>query len=60
MNGNGIDSSAQGRAAYEAPRVERLGFFHVETQNGCLFGKQWGGSDSWAGIIGVTISNCSG
>ena len=41
MNGNGIDSSAQGRAAYEAPRVERLGFFHVETQNGCLFGKQW-------------------
>jgi hypothetical protein len=45
MNGNGIDSSAQGRAAYEAPRVERLGFFHVETQNGCLFGKQWGGPD---------------
>ena len=60
MNASGIDSSARGKAAYEAPSVERLGFFHVETRNFCLLGKQFGGHDSWAGIIGVPISNCSG
>ncbi len=57
---SGIDSSAQGKVAYEAPRVERLGFFHVETRNFCVLGKQWGGHDSFAGIVGVPISNCSG
>ncbi len=59
MNASGIDSSAQGKAAYEAPSVERLGFFHAETRNFCVLGKQWGGHDSWAGIVGVPISNCS-
>lgn len=44
---------------YEAPSLEKLGAFHVETQTGCIFGKQWGGYDTWAGIVGITISNCS-
>jgi hypothetical protein len=47
------------RDAYEPPRLERLGDFHVETRNGCFLGKQWNGHDAWAGIIGVPISNCS-
>jgi hypothetical protein len=59
MNASGIDSSTQGKAAYEAPSVERLGFFHVETRNFCVLGKQWGGHDTWAGIVGVPIGNCS-
>ena len=60
MNGIRNDSSAQGKAAYEAPSIERLGSFHVETRNFCVLGKQYGGHDSWAGIVGVPISNCSG
>ena len=31
MDGSGIES--QGKVAYEAPRVERLGFFHEETSS---------------------------
>jgi hypothetical protein len=57
MDGSGIES--QGKVAYEAPCVERLGFFHEETRNFCVLGKQWGGHDSFAGIVGVPISNCS-
>jgi hypothetical protein len=49
-----------GKALYEAPRIEQLGRFHIETRDGCFFGKQWGGHDAIAGIIGVPISNCSG
>lgn len=60
MKANGMNPGAGGKAAYEAPTVERLGFFHVETQNFCILGKQWGGHDTWAGIIGAPISNCSG
>jgi hypothetical protein len=59
MNASGNDSRPQGKAAYEAPSVERLGFFHVETRNFCILGKQFGGHDSWAGIVGVPIGNCS-
>lgn len=59
MNARSIDSSADGKAAYEAPSIQPLGLFHVETKY-CAFGKNWGGHDSWAGIIGVAISNCSG
>ena len=59
MNARSNGMSAVGKAAYEAPSIQPLGFFHVETQY-CLFGKQWGGHDSWAGIVGVPISNCSG
>lgn len=60
MNQKRTDPSAERRAAYEAPSLERLGSFHVETRNFCILGKQYGGHDSWAGIVGVPISNCSG
>lgn len=60
MYGSGMDSRARGKGIYEAPSIEQLGSFHVETQNICVLGKQWGGHDSWAGIVGVPISNCSG
>jgi len=60
MDTKTIDHSAGTRAAYEAPSIEQLGFFHVETRNFCVLGKQFGGHDSWAGIVGVPISNCSG
>lgn len=56
----GIDRSADSRAAYVAPSIERLGLFHVETRNFCVLGKQFGGHDTWAGIVGIAISNCSG
>ena len=59
MDAGRSDSRAEGKAAYEAPSIQPLGSFHVETQY-CLFGKQWGGHDSFAGVIGVPISNCSG
>ena len=57
LDGRAIDNV---KAAYEAPRLEQLGRFHLETRDGCFFGKQWGGHDAIAGIIGVPISNCSG
>lgn len=60
MNGCGATPDFGDKAVYEAPSIDRLGFFHVETKNFCVLGKQWGGYDSWAGIIGVPISNCSG
>jgi hypothetical protein len=55
-NGSGTGA----KMTYEAPALQALGSFHVETQSGCLFGKQWGGHDTFAGIVGVPISNCSG
>jgi hypothetical protein len=60
MTVSGNDSSAQGKGIYEAPSIQRLGLFHVETRNICVLGKQWGGHDSFAGIVGVPIGNCSG
>jgi hypothetical protein len=56
INGSGTGA----KEAYEAPALQALGSFHVETQSGCLFGKQFGGHDTFAGIVGVPISNCSG
>lgn len=53
------DQGGDGKATYEAPKLERLGFFHVETRNFCVLGKQFGGHDGWSGIVGVPISNCS-
>jgi hypothetical protein len=60
LNANGMDSRAEGKAVYESPSMEKLGFFHVETRNGCFLGKQWSGQDGWGAIIGIPISNCSG
>lgn len=60
MNAETNGCAAGDKARYEAPALQALGTFHVETQSGCLFGKQWGGHDTWAGIIGLPISNCSG
>ena len=54
--------SCTGPEAYQPPRLERLGQFHVETQNGCFAGKQWGGQDAWSSIIpgiNIPVSNCS-
>lgn len=53
------DQGAKEKTTYETPRFEQLGTFHLETRNFCIAGKQWGGHDGWAGIIGVPISNCS-
>jgi hypothetical protein len=58
LNADGAGSCTDGKAVYEAPSIEKLGFFHVETRV-CLWGKQWGGYDSFAGIVNVPISNCS-
>ena len=61
MNGIGMGHSDKPRDVYEPPRLEQLGEFHVETRNGCFFGKQWGGHDAFGAIIGgAPISNCSG
>lgn len=59
MNVRGAEGRLGDKGAYEAPSIELLGSFHVETRNFCILGKQWGGHDSWAGIVGVPISNCS-
>ena len=47
--------------AYEAPALYDLGTVHEQTlTQGCLFGKQWGGSDGFTFMgISVPISNCS-
>lgn len=44
------------KEAYEAPRLNKLGHFHIETQQVCILDKTWGGYDGWGHI---PISNCS-
>ena len=48
-------------AAYEPPALYDLGTVHEQTLTyGCLFNKQWGGSDGFTFMgIDVPISNCS-
>jgi hypothetical protein len=47
-------------AAYEPPALRDLGSFTTLTQNICVFGKQFGGSDGITFMgISVPISNCS-
>ena len=46
--------------SYEAPALYDLGTVHEQTLHGCLFNKQWGGSDGFTFMgIDVPISNCS-
>ena len=47
--------------SYEAPALYDLGTVHEQTLTyGCLFNKQWGGSDGFTFMgIDVPISNCS-
>jgi hypothetical protein len=47
-------------STYEPPVLVELGSVAEQTLHGCLFGKQWGGSDGWTFMgINVPISNCS-
>jgi hypothetical protein len=47
--------------SYEPPVLYDLGTVHEQTlTHGCLFNKQWGGSDGFTFMgIDVPISNCS-
>lgn len=54
-----VSSTEKAKPTYEAPALQELGSFHVETLSGCLFGKQWGGHDTFGSIVGLPISNCS-
>ena len=46
--------------SYEPPTLIELGSVAEHTLNGCLLGKQWGGSDGFSFMgINVPISNCS-
>lgn len=58
LDARDIGPTSMGRGVYEAPTLERLGSFHVETQT-CFWGKQLGGHDTLAGIVGIEISSCS-
>ncbi|HUA02604.1 MAG TPA: hypothetical protein VMB27_01800 [Solirubrobacteraceae bacterium] len=60
VKAQGTGAGENKRAAYEAPRLEQLGLFHVETQDGCFWGKQWGDHDAIGAITGLPIGNCSG
>jgi hypothetical protein len=60
LNAQRTGATEKKRAAYEPPRLEQLGLFRVETQNGCFWGKQWGDHDALGAITGLPIGNCSG
>jgi hypothetical protein len=57
MTPRGLDAAP----AYEPPALVDLGTLHEQTLTyGCLFGKQFGGSDGFTFMgINVPISNCS-
>jgi hypothetical protein len=45
---------------YEPPVLVELGTVAAHTLHGCLWGKEWGGTDGWSFMgINVPISNCS-
>jgi hypothetical protein len=44
--------------AYEPSTIVELGSVEELTLRGCLFGRQWGGTDGWSNGP-ITISNCS-
>ena len=61
-----MGAGSKARAVYEAPQLERLGFFHVETKNFCVGLGPWG-NKTGGGYDGHTfngqqipISSCSG